>query len=179
MPMKNKQIALDYHSLSTVMDDYSRKIIAWKLCSSMTAEDVKATLDLAILNTGMKADKIIQRYISGELKEYLKDQKILHTRGRPFHPQTQGKIERYHRSMKNVIHLDNYYSPQEPEARISEWVSYYNHYRYHESLGNITPADKYDGRENQIFSERRKIKQRTMKLRRKANGFRIRSVSVA
>jgi len=97
----------------------------------MTADDVKATLDLAILSTGMKADKVIQRprllsdnghcYISGELKEYLEGQEMLHTRGRPFHPQTQGKIERYHRSMKNIIHLDNYYLPQELEARIAEW----------------------------------------------------------
>ena len=97
------------------------------------------SLSTTLANTGMKADKIIQRprllsdngpcYISGELKEYLKDQKMFHTRGRPFHPQTQGKIERYHRSMKNIIHLDNYYLPQELEVRISEWVDYYNNSR--------------------------------------------------
>ena len=184
-----KIIGWGWYYLSTVLDDYSRKIIAWKLCTSMTADDVKSTLDQAILNTGMKAEKIIPKprllsdngpcYISSELKDYLKGQKMLHTRGRPFHPQTQGKIERYHRSMKNIIHLDNYYLPQELEARIAEWMEYYNNHRYHESLGNITPTDKYKGRENQIFTERRKIKQRTMRLRRKANGFRIRSGSIA
>ncbi len=172
-----------WYYLSTVLDDYSRKIIAWMLYTSMTTEDVKATLDLAILNTGMKANKIIQRprllsdngpcYISGELKEYLKDQKILLSRGRPFHPQTQGKIERYHRSMKNVIHLDHYFLPQELESKIGEWVNYYNNYRYHESLGNITQANKYDGRENEIFAERRKIKKRTLKLRRKENRVKV------
>ena len=130
--------------LSTVLDDYSRKIIAWKLCTSMTSDDVKITLDAAILETGVKAQMIIKRlrllsdngscYISGNLKEYLEDQKIVHTRARPFHPQTQGKIECYHRSMKNIIHLDNYYLPQELESRIAEWVEYYNNYRYHESL---------------------------------------------
>jgi putative transposase len=184
-----KIIGWGWYYLSTVLDDYSRKIIAWKLCSSMTADDVKATLDMAILNTGMKAQAIIQRprllsdngpcYISGELKDYLKNWNMLHTRGRPFHPQTQGKIERYHRSMKNIIHLDNYYLPQELEARISDWVDYYNNSRYHESLGNITPVDKYEGRENQIFSERRKTKQKTLILRRKINSFRIKSGSVA
>ncbi len=81
--------------------------------------------------------------------------------------------------MKNVILLDNYYLPQELEVRISEWVDYYNNSRYHESLGNIVPADKYEGRENQIFSERRKIKQKTLTLRRKINGFRIKSGSIA
>lgn len=178
-----KIIGWGWYYLSTVLDDYSRKIIAWKLCTSMTAEDVKSTLDLAIFNTGMKATKIIQRpkllsdngpcYISGELKDYLKDKRIRHTRGRPFHPQTQGKIERYHRSMKNIIHLDHYFLPQQLEAEISKWVNYYNNYRYHESLGNITPSDKYDGREFEIFSERRKIKQQTMKLRRKENRCRV------
>jgi transposase InsO family protein len=73
-----------------------------------------------------------------------------HTRGRPFHPMTQGKIERYHRSMKNIILLDNYYLPMELEARIEQWVEYYNNERYHESLGNITPRDKYLDREEEI-----------------------------
>jgi len=178
-----KIIGWGWYYLSTVLDDYSRKIIAWKLCTSMTAEDVKSTLDLAILNTGMKAKKIIQRpkllsdngpcYISGELKDYLKDKRIRHTRGRPFHPQTQGKIERYHRSMKNIIHLDHYFLPQQLDAEITKWVNYYNNHRYHESLGNITPSDKYDGREIAIFSERRMIKQKTMKLRRKENRCKV------
>jgi len=65
--------------------------------------------------------------------------------------------------MKNIIHLDNYYLPQELESRIAEWVEYYNNYRYHESLGNITPNDKYEGRETLILAERRKVKQRTMR----------------
>ncbi len=175
-------IGWGWYYLSTVLDDYSRKIVAWKLCKSMAAEDVKATLDLAILNTGMRAPKIIKPrllsdngpcYISKELKSYLEDQDMTHSRGRPFHPQTQGKIERYHRSMKNVILLDNYYLPQELEYRIKEWVDYYNNHRYHESLGNITPSEKYDGLENKIFKERKKVKEQTMRLRRKANGFMI------
>ena len=155
----------------------------------MCADEVKTTLDLAILNTGVKAQTIIDKprllsdngpcYISGELKEYLKNQEIDHTRGRPNYPQTQGKIERYHRSMKNIIHLDNYYLPQELETRISDWVDYYNSSRYHESLGNITPANKYEGREDQIFSERRKTKEKTLRLRRKINGFKIKSGSAA
>ena len=95
----------------------------------MSADEVKATLDLAILNTGVKAQTIIEKprllsdnglcYIPGELKEYLKVQEMGHTRGRPYHPQTQGKIERYHRSMKNVILLDNYYLPGELKTRIA------------------------------------------------------------
>ncbi|UCG29022.1 MAG: transposase, partial [Bacteroidales bacterium] len=66
---------------------------------------------------------------------------MLNIRGKPNHPQIQGKIERYHRSMKNVIKLENSYSPDELRIRLSEFINYYNNHRYHESLNNETPAD--------------------------------------
>ena len=108
-------------------------------------------------------------YISKSLGEYLQRAGMEHTRGRPFHPMTQGKIERYHRSMKNIILLDNYYLPMELEAEIARWVEYYNNERYHEALGNITPRDTYLGRETEILKRRRKIKEWTLNQRRKAN----------
>ena len=154
----------------------------------MTAEEVTLTLNIAISVTGVKAERIERRprllsdngscYISGYLKDYLNVQDMSHTRGRPFHPQTQGKIERYHRSMKNILLLDNYYLPQELETQIAAWVDYYNNRRYHESLGNITPSDKYAGREKKIFKERRKVKERTIRLRRRVNGFTIKGTGV-
>lgn len=70
-----------------------------------------------------------------------------HVRGKPNHPQTQGKIERYHRSMKNVVKLENYYLLGDLKQRIGEFVEYYNHNRYHESLQNLMPADVYFGRD--------------------------------
>ncbi len=90
--------------------------------------------------------------------------KLIH--GRPNHPQTQGKIERYHRSMKNVVKLDNYYCPEELEAALESFVHYYNHERYHESLSNVTPADVYYGRQEEIFKYRERIKLLTLKRRR-------------
>lgn len=80
---------------------------------------------------------------------------------------TQGKIEGYHRSIKNVLLLDNYYSPEDLEAQIEAFVEYYNYQRYHESLDNVTPADVYTGRAVQILEERNKIKERTMKQRKR------------
>ena len=151
----------------------------------MTTEEVTLTLNMAISETGVTAEHVEMKprllsdngacYISKHLKKYLRTNEMNHSRGRPFHPQTQGKIERYHSSMKNILLLDNYYLPQELESRIAEWVDYYNNRRYHESLGNITPSDKYAGRENQIFKERRKVKEMTIRLRRKMNGFTIKS----
>ena len=91
---------------------------------------------------------------------------MTHTRGRPYHPQTQGKIERWHRSMKNQILLNNYHLPGELQEHIQRFVAYYNHERYHESLDNLTPADVYYGRGREILDERDLIKQNTMAQRR-------------
>src|SRR6266571_2081834 len=82
-------------------------------------------------------------------------------------PMTQGKIERYHRSMKNRILLDNYYLPGQLEQSIEEFVSYYNNCRYHESLDNLTPADVYFGRGQVILERREKIKRKTIEQRRR------------
>ena len=79
---------------------------------------------------------------------------------------TQGKIERWHRSMKNVIKLDNYYSPDELERAIADWVHYYNHNRYHESLENVTPADVFYERDKEVLQKRNLLKEKTMALRR-------------
>jgi len=79
---------------------------------------------------------------------------------------TQGKIERYHRSMKNVILLQNYFLPSELAAAIERFVDDYNNRRYHEALGNLTPADMYFGRAQEVLTRRAKIKEATLTARR-------------
>jgi putative transposase len=165
-----------WYYLSTVLDDFSRFIIAWRLCTTMSARDVSDTLDDALQFTGLNQIKVKHKprllsdngpsYISSELAQYLEDQDMSHTRGKPYHPQTQGKIERWHRSLKNQILLENYYLPGELEERIRRFVDYYNHERYHESLSNLTPADVYYGRGQAILNKREKIKQQTLAMRR-------------
>jgi putative transposase len=103
---------------------------------------------------------------------------FLHTpRGAVHHPQTQGKIERWHRSMKNVVKLDNYYFPWELERAIGSFVAYYNHQRYHEALDNLTPADVYSGRDEEVRTRREEIKQRTLQDRRRQH-FQMTAVSL-
>ena len=63
----------------------------------------------------------------------------------PYHPQTQGKIERWHQTLKNQVSLENYYLPGDLEAQVYAFVEHHNHQRYHESLGNLIPADVYIG----------------------------------
>jgi putative transposase len=97
---------------------------------------------------------------------YLEEKGIGHTRGKPYHPMTQGKIERYHRSLKNILLLENYYSPSELEEQIRFFVENYNNQRYHEALNNVTPADVYYGRDHEILRQRARIKEETLLLRR-------------
>ena len=162
--------------LSTILDDYSRYIIAWKLCATMKAEDVADTLDMALRASGCDQAKVVHKprllsdngssYIAGDLKDYLDDKGMDHVRGAPNHPQTQGKIERWHQTLKNRILLENYFLPGDLEHQIEAFVEHYNNRRYHESLGNLTPADVYFGRGQAIIERRKKIRDMTLQNRR-------------
>lgn len=163
-----------WYYLSTILDDYSRYIIHWKLCSTMKSDDVQETIDEALLKTELSTvPRLLSDngscYISKDLKGYLNEIEMDHVRGRPAHPQTQGKIERYHRTMKNVIKLDNYFSPGQLEQRMQAFVEYYNHKRYHESIKNLTPADVFYGRSERILKRRKRIKTKTLSERKKQN----------
>ena len=88
--------------------------------------------------------------------------KVRHAHGAPYHPQTQGKIERWHQTLKNRILLDNYYLPRDLEGQDGAFIEHYNHHRYHESIDNLTPADVYFGRGETILAERLRIKRDTI-----------------
>ena len=108
-----KVIGWGWFYLSTILDDFSRYIIAWKLCTTMKAEDVTATLEMALKASGCDQATVVHKprllsdngssYIAGDLAEWLDDQDMEHVRGAPYHPQTQGKIERWHQTLKNRI----------------------------------------------------------------------------
>ena len=174
-----KVVHWGWYYLATVIDDYSRFILAWRLCTGMSADDVKQTLNDAIAFTGIGHPTVLHRprllsdngpcFVSKALKQYLDDEGIDHTRGKPYHPMTQGKIERYHRSMKNILLLENYYSPSELEHQIRLFVDHYNNHRYHEALNNVTPADVYYGRDSKVLQRRVQVKRRTMLMRRRQN----------
>jgi transposase InsO family protein len=142
----------------------------------MKASDVTETLTMALRASGLDSAKVVHRprllsdngssYIAGDLAEWLDKQNITHIRGAPNHPQTQGKIERWHQTLKNRILLENYYLPGDLEAQIDKFIGHYNHRRYHESLGNLTPADVYFGHGQTIVLERERIKKQTIEIRR-------------
>ena len=169
-----KILGWGWYYLSTILDDYSRYIVHWELCSNMKAEDVIRTIDCTLEKAGLDKSnrpRLLSDngscYISSELAEYIEQEEMSHVRGKPLHPQTQGKIERYHRSMKNVVKLENYYMPGDLINRLEEFVDHYNNRRYHESINNVTPSDVYFGRDKELLKQREIIKQNTMKKRRK------------
>lgn len=162
--------------LSTILDDFSRYIISWKLCSTMKTSDVTETLNMALRVSGCDQASVTHKprllsdngssYISEELADYIAEQGMSHVRGAPYHPQTQGKIERWHQTLKNRILLENYFLPGDLEQQIRRFVEHYDHERYHESLNNVTPADVYFGRAQSIINRRETIKQKTVEQRR-------------
>jgi transposase InsO family protein len=174
-----------WYYLSTVLDDYSRYILAWKPTPTMAATDVQETLEKALANGKLDQVRVRHRprllsdngpcYVSGELRRFLESRRIEHTRGPPYHPMTQGKIERYDRSMtspcarpgKNLIQLQNCAFPWDLEREIGRFVEYHNHQRYHESLDNVTLADVYFGKAKEVLTRREKIKRQTLEARRR------------
>ena len=171
-----KVIGWGWFYLSTVLDDFSRYIIAWKLCTTMKADDVTATLEMALEASGLDKARVLHRprllsdngssYVSDDLAKWMERHDMAHVRGAPYHPMTQGKIERWHQTLKNRILLENYYLPGDLEAQISAFVADYNHRRYHESINNLTPADVYFGRGQTILLQRERIKRQTITQRR-------------
>ena len=165
-----------WYYLSTILDDFSRYVIAWKLCTTMKTEDVTDTLKLALTASGCNQVHVRHKprllsdngasYISQEMAEWLEEQRMSHIRGAPYHPQTQGKIERWHQTLKNRILLENYYLPGDLQTQIAAFIEHYNHRRYHESLKNLTPADVYFDRGQAILLERARIKRNTITQRR-------------
>ena len=142
-----KIIGWGWMYLSTVLDDFSRYIIAWRLCTNMRAEDVTDTLDMALGASGCNHTTVQHKprllsdngpsYIAGELAEYIEANQMSHVCGAPMHPQTQGKIKRWHQTLKNRILRENYFLLGDLEQRIEAFVEHYNHQRYHESLSGL------------------------------------------
>lgn len=142
----------------------------------MRVSDVTDTLTVALQAAGIETARVIHKprllsdngssYIAGDLADWLKGRGMNHFRGAPLHPQSQSKIERWHPTLKNRILLENYYLPGNLEQKISDFVAHYNHLRYHESIGNLTPADVYFGRGQTILLKRERTKSDAIKTRR-------------
>ncbi len=168
-----------YYYLVTVMDDYSRFILAWKLQKDMSADSLIEVVQEAVDATGMTDVPVEDRtrllsdngagYISRAFRDYLHLVGIGHILSAPYHPQTNGKIERYQQSLKKEVNQLPYELPSQLERAIADFVEYYNYHRYHRALGNVTPDDVLHGRREQILKRRKEVRIRTFNRRRDYN----------
>jgi transposase InsO family protein len=168
-----------YYYLVTVMDDYSRFILGWKMQTDMSANSLIEVVQQAVDATGMTDVPVVDRtrllsdngsgYVSRAFNDYLRLVGIDHIRAAPFHPQTNGKIERYHESLKKQVNQLSYELPSVLEKAIADFVDYYNHRRYHIALGNVTPADVLSGRREEILKRRKEVQVATIDRRRVYN----------
>jgi putative transposase len=108
-------------------------------------------------------------YISRTFRDYLNLMGIRHILAAPYHPQTNGKVERYQQSLKWEVNQLPYELPSHLERAIADFVDYYNYRRYHKALSNVTPADVLDGRREEILQRRKEVQTQTINHRREYN----------
>ena len=168
-----------WYYLETVMDDYSRFILSWDLKTDMTGRSLEDVIQQAVDFTSMTDVPVEDRtvllsdngagYISQQFNQYLRLVGIRHITASPFHPQTNGKIERCHRTIKGRINQVPHDTPSELKEAIRAFIEYYNYRRYHEGLGNVTPYDVYTGKHLEIIRRRKEAKSKTLEERRDYN----------
>ena len=176
-----------WYYLISVLDDFSRRILAWRLQSAMATGDFSDVVEDACESVGLASMPESSRprlvsdrgaaLISRDFGRYLEIKGIGHILASPYHPQTNGKIERYHRSCKEQIKLVVWESPEELKREIAAFIEYYNSQRYHEALGNVTPDDVYFGKRDSIQTRRRRLQGKTLAHRQAINAKLVRSAT--
>jgi transposase InsO family protein len=174
-----KVIDWGWYYLMTVMDDFTRFILSWELRSDMAAPSLIDVVQQAVDLTEMTDVPVEDRtvllsdngpgYLSRQFNDYLSLVGIRHIVASPYHPQTNGKIERYHRTIKGELNLVPYGMSSELKEAITAFIEYYNYGRYHEGLSDVTPYDVYTGRHLEVIQRRKEAKSRTLLARRDYN----------
>jgi transposase InsO family protein len=174
-----KVVGWGYYYLVTVMDDYSRFILGWKLQKDMSANSLIEVVQEAVDATGMTDVPVEDRtrllsdngagYVSRTFRDYLHLVGIGHILAAPYHPQTNGKVERYQQSLKREVNQLPYELPGQLELAIADFADYYNYRRYHKALGNVTPADVLYGRREGILKRRKEVQLQTINRRKDYN----------
>ena len=170
-----------FYYLTSVLDGYSRYLVHWELRERMTEADVEIILQKALEKHPGEKPRIITdngpQFIARDFKEFIRLVGATHVRTSPYYPQSNGKLERWHGSLKReCIRPACPASLEEARRRVTNFVTHYNHVRLHSAIGYLTPADKLNGLEKVIFAERdRKLEE--ARTRRQQNRLAPREVA--
>lgn len=174
-------LGFGYIYVFTILDDYSRKIMYWEIFPFATGREAKEVVEKAMEVNGVKPESLLTdrgtQFYSGEgkrlgkLEAFLEEQEIKHILARVKHPQTLGKIERYHRTMRQLcLNLKDFTDPHELRRAIRIFVDEYNYRRKHKGIGRVTPHQKYIGEDKEIIKKRDELRRSIIEQRRK-NAF--------
>lgn len=159
MDISYVNLAGTFYYLCTVLDGYSRYIVHWEIRESMTEADVEIVLQRAKEAFPQAHPQLItdngSAFIAKDFKEFIRVCGMTHVRTSPYYPQSNGKVERWHQSVKReCIRPKTPLSLEDAQRVVSDYVHQYNTERLHSALGYITPADKLHGRADEIFAQR-------------------------
>lgn len=172
-----------FYYLCSVLDGCSRSIVHWEIRESMTESDVEIVLQRALEKYPDEKPRLISdngpQFIARDFKQFICLTGMTHVRTSPYYPQSNGKIERWHQSLKReCIRTKIPLNLDDAKRLVADFVDYYNNKRLHSALGYVTPIDKLRGRENRIFAERdRKLE--AARSSRKRNRLRHKSMEQA
>jgi transposase InsO family protein len=162
-----------FYYLTSLLDGYSRAIVHWEVRESMTERDVETIVQRGLERFPAAKPRIISdngpQFIARDFKEFIRVTGITHVRTSPYYPQSNGKLERWHGSLKReCVRPAAPGSLDEATRRITSYVEHYNTVRLHSALGYITPMDKLAGLEPEIFAERDRKLEQAREARRRA-----------
>lgn len=152
-------IAGTFYYLCSVLDGYSRYIVHWEIRESMKESEIELILQRAREKFPAASPRIISdngpQFVAKDFKEFIRICGMTHVRTSPYYPQSNGKIERWHRELKEtVIRPTGPRSVEEAREMTGEWITYYNDVRLHSTLGYVAPIDQLEGRSEAIFAAR-------------------------
>jgi len=148
-----------FYYLCSILDGYSRYIVHWEIREKMREADVEIILQRAKEKFPNNSPRIISdngpQFIAKDFKEFIRVMGMSHVRTSPYYPQSNGKIERWHQSLKKeCIRVHCPISLSDARRIVGDFVEYYNSKRLHSAIGYITPKDKLEGKDKEIFAER-------------------------
>lgn len=152
------RIEQTWYFLVTVLDAYSRYVVHWELLPSMTAAAVRVVIQDALKMTGANPEIVTDngtQFKAKDFKELVRDFELEHIRIRTYHPESNGKLERYHRSTRDALDAEDLRNLSRAREIINRWVEFYNQKRLHAGLQYLPPQEYWTGNPEQRISERR------------------------